>query len=68
LRKHVLIEKEVQREFYNWGQCYDFESLKRLFTENGLYISDTYSDVAGAPYTEDSEEIAVVAKRVEDSQ
>ena len=59
--KYSIVGKGKQFEIFNWNQCYSIESLNALFLENGLEISEYYSDVAGSPYKDDSTKIAVVA-------
>jgi hypothetical protein len=51
-------------ELYKWLQYYSLEDLKREFGNNGFCIEEYYSDVAGAPYTSNSNEIAIVARKV----
>lgn len=63
LSKETIIEEDRQLEVYLWNQCYSLQSLEREFTENGLQIVDSYSDVAGTPFKEDSLQFAVVARR-----
>ena len=48
---------------YNWLQCYSKDSLRNEFEENGFNVEELYSDVAGKPFTSESTEIAVVAKK-----
>ena len=48
---------------YNWLQCYSNDSLRNEFEENGFKIEELYSDVAGKPFTSESAEIAIVAKK-----
>ncbi len=63
LGKHTIVEKERTREIYNWLQCFSPESLKEEFDQNGFRITEHYSDVAGTPYSTDSKETAIVAKK-----
>lgn len=62
LDKYTIVEEESTKTLYNWLQYYNLERLKKEFLLNGLKIENVYSDVAGSPYTGNSEEIAVVAK------
>ena len=64
LGKHTIVEKARTREIYNWLQCFSLESLKEEFEQSGFRITEHYSDVSGTPYSPDSKEIAVVAKKV----
>jgi SAM-dependent methyltransferase len=63
LSKYTIIEKERMREIFNWLQCYNLDSLKKEFQENGFEIVEHYSNVAGESYKTDSMEIAVVARK-----
>jgi len=64
LDKYTIIEESRKRVVYNWLQCYSKDSLRNEFEENGLAISEVYSDVSGAEYHQESLEIAVVAKLI----
>jgi cyclopropane fatty-acyl-phospholipid synthase-like methyltransferase len=64
LDKYTIIEESRTWEVYNWLQYYSLESLREEFEESGLRITEHYSDVAGAPYSSDSTEIAVVARKI----
>lgn len=59
--KYTLIEESRVLEIYVWNQCYNTESLKELFGENGFQIREFLSDVAGTPLEDDTRWIAVVA-------
>jgi len=63
LDKYTIVEEARTRSVYNWIQCYDPESLRREFEECGFEACDLYSDVAGTPYSDDSAEIAVAARK-----
>jgi len=61
LDKYTIVEKDRTRTVYNWLQCFDEESLRNEFDENGLQIIELYSNVAGAAFAVDSDTIALVA-------
>ena len=63
LVKQTIIEQDRELEILHWAQCYSLQSLKKEFANNGLRIAESYSDVAGSPFTEDSDVIAVVARK-----
>lgn len=63
LDKYTLIEKKGVRTFYNWLQYYDRQYLTDLFEENGFTIECCYGDLAGRPYSDDTLEIAVAARK-----
>lgn len=63
LDKYTIIKKEHVRTVYNWLQYFSPESLKEEFTECGFVVEEFYSDVAGTPFSQESSEFAVVAKK-----
>jgi len=63
LDKYTIIEESRKHVVYNWLQCYSKDSLRNEFEENGFKIEELYSDVAGKPFTSESAEIAIVAKK-----
>lgn len=64
LDKYSIIEKTRTRVVYNWLQYFNMDSLKSEFEENGLTITEIYSNVSGEDYNQESLEIAVVAKLI----
>jgi len=64
LDKYTLIEAGRTRTVYNWLQYFSIDALKREFAECGFTIKDFYSDVAGSPFSPESKEFAVVAKKL----
>ena len=63
LDKYTIIENPGKRIVYNWLQYFSDASLRAEFEENGFVIEGFYSDVAGKPFSSDSPEIAVVARK-----
>ncbi len=63
LDKYTIVERNRQREIYNWLQYFTPESLEREAHAAGLEIDEVYGDVAGNPYAADAAEFAVVMKR-----
>ena len=64
LDKYTIIEAGRTRTIYNWFQYFSPDALKKEFTDNGLTISELYSNVAGSPFDTGADEFAVVARRV----
>lgn len=64
LDKYTIMESNRTRTVYNWLQCFTPDEIEREFRECGLRVEELYSDVAGAPYDRQSEEFAIVAKRL----
>jgi len=61
LDKYTIIEADRQWAVYNWLQYFDRERIEREFSAAGLKIAGVYGDVAGAPLTAASPDMAVVA-------
>jgi cyclopropane fatty-acyl-phospholipid synthase-like methyltransferase len=64
LDKYTIIEESQKRVVYNWLQYFSTDTLMKEFEENGFKVEELYSDVAGTPYSLDSTEIAIVAKKI----
>jgi cyclopropane fatty-acyl-phospholipid synthase-like methyltransferase len=64
LDKYTILEADRARTVYNWLQYFSAEDIEREFAEAGFGIASLYSDVAGAPYSAESGEFAVVARAV----
>nr|MDA3843913.1 class I SAM-dependent methyltransferase [Candidatus Kapabacteria bacterium] len=62
LSKHSIVEESSTRDFYNWMQCYNPETLQNEFMANGLRIKEFYSDAAGANYNCETSQFAVSAE------
>lgn len=61
LDKYTVIEKERTRIIYNWLQYFSLDSITKEIEESGLEVKEFFSDVAGAPFSKDSSEIAITA-------
>ncbi|MBA7650694.1 Ubiquinone biosynthesis O-methyltransferase [subsurface metagenome] len=64
LDKYTIIEASRTRIVYNWLQYFSPEALEREFVECGFAVEKLYSDVVGSPFDSESEEFAVVAKKL----
>jgi SAM-dependent methyltransferase len=64
LDKYTLIEAARTRTVYNWLQYFSSEDLEREFEKAGFAIEKLYSDVAGTTYDSQSDEMAIVAKKI----
>jgi len=67
LDKYTIIEESRTRVVYNWLQYFSQESLRKEFEENGFNAEEFYSDVAGAAISSESPDIAIVAKKSNDT-
>ncbi len=67
LDKYTIVDESRQWEIYNWLQYYTPETLELEARAAGLTVEAVYGDVAGNPYERESEEFAVVLKRLSDS-
>ena len=63
LDKYTIIEFEHTRHVYNWLQYFAAEDLEREFKEAGFFVKGFYSDVAGNPYNQKSNEFAIIANK-----
>ena len=64
LDKYTIIEAERTRTVYNWLQFFSPESLEKEFTDCGFSIERLFADVAGSPSDPESDEFAVVARKI----
>ena len=63
LDKYTIVDESPKRVVYNWLQCYSKHSIRNEFEENGFNVEKLYADVAGKPFTSESTEFAIVAKK-----
>lgn len=63
LDKYTIFEASRVRTVYNWLQYFTPEDLKAEFKESGFTIEGFFSDVTGTPFTAESKEFAVIAKK-----
>ena len=61
LEMYTIIERARTRLIYNWLQHFSRASISEEFEAAGLRIEEFYSDVAGGPYSDSSDEIAIIA-------
>ena len=62
--KYTIIEAERTRTIYNWLQYFSPEDVEREFAACGFAIENYYADVAGTPFSSQSREFAVIAKKL----
>jgi len=67
LDKYTIIEKARTRIVSNWLQYFTQDSLRKEFEENGFEAAEFYSDVAGATFSPESPDIAIVARKTENT-
>ncbi len=67
LDKYTIVEEARTRVIYNWLQCFSRDSITMEFEQNGLKIEEVYSDVAGTPFSSNSSEFAIVARKKENT-
>ncbi len=63
LDKYTIYNKNEKRLVYNWFQCFNEQSIKKVFDENNLQITELYSNVSGDMYNCETNEFAIVAQR-----
>lgn len=64
LDKYTIVEASQIKTIYNWLQYFSLESIKKEFQETGFIIAEYYSDIAGTPFSTDSNEFAIVAHKI----
>jgi cyclopropane fatty-acyl-phospholipid synthase-like methyltransferase len=64
LDKYTIIEAARSRTVYNWLQYFSPGDLEEEFKQCGFAVEGYYSDVAGTPFTPESKEFALVAKKL----
>jgi len=63
LDKYTIIEPTRERTVYNWLKYFTPEEVEKEFAEGGFKIEKLYSDVAGTPFDNKSQEFAVIATK-----
>jgi SAM-dependent methyltransferase len=63
LDKYTIVEESRIRTVYNWIQCFSPASLETELIDSGFEIEALHSDVAGAEFSGESPEFAVVGIR-----
>lgn len=63
LDRYEIVEADRTRTFYNWLQYYDPETLAAELGRSGFEIHTRMADLAGATFSRDSFEFAVIARR-----
>jgi cyclopropane fatty-acyl-phospholipid synthase-like methyltransferase len=64
LDKYTLVEATHTQTVYNWLQYFTPEAIENELAECGFALEMLFSDVAGSPYSPETAEFAVVAKRL----
>lgn len=67
LDKYTIIEEYRTRVVYNWLQYFSCDSLQEEFEENGFEAEAFYSDVAGSTFSPESPDIAIVARKTQNT-
>jgi len=63
LDKYTIVERDRQREIYNWLQYFSPQSLQCEVAAAGLEVEEVLGDVAGHSFDTGNSEFAVVVKR-----
>jgi len=63
LDKYTIVEPEKKRVIYNWLQYFSLESITQELASSGFKVEAHYANVAGDPYSNDSNEVAIVARK-----
>jgi len=67
LDKYTIIEETRTRVVYNWLQYFSQDSLQKEFEENGFEAKEFYSDVSGSIFSPESPDIAIIARKAENT-
>ncbi len=63
LDKYTIIEQTRTRVIYNWLQYFSRDTLREELEKSGFEVEEFYSDVAGTPFSPESNDIAIVARK-----
>ena len=63
LDKYTIVEPGKKRVIYNWLQYFTLESITQELASSGFKVEAHYANVAGDPYSDNSTEVALVARR-----
>ena len=63
LDKYTIVEPGRTRVIYNWLQYFSLEAITQELEGNGFKVEAHYANAAGEPYSDDSSEIAIVARK-----
>jgi len=63
LDKYTIVEPSNKRVIYNWLQYFSLESIIQEVESSGFKVEAHYANVAGDPYSDNSTEVAIVARR-----
>lgn len=63
LDKYTIVEPSRTRVIYNWLQYFSPETLTQELESGGLVVEHRLSDVAGTPFSETSQEMAIIARK-----
>lgn len=62
LDKYTIVEPTRTWNIYNWLQHFTLESLSQELASCHLVVEEVYGDIAGANYSEDTEEMAIIVR------
>jgi cyclopropane fatty-acyl-phospholipid synthase-like methyltransferase len=65
LDKYTIVETDRIKTIYNWLQCFSPEDIRKELVDCEFKVENYYSDVAGSPFDPESEEFAVIARKVQ---
>ncbi len=65
LKQHIIVQEGTVVNVYNlWEQCYTIDSITSLLNDNGFEVVTIVSDLTGTVFSEQSNSIGVVAKKI----
>ncbi len=61
LDRYIVIDDNNIKIYHNWFHDYDLETIRQVLSRAGFELINTWNDLAGTPYQEGGEWIAIVA-------
>lgn len=61
LDRYIVIDDASIKTYHNWFHDYDLATIRRVLQKAGFEIIHHWNDLAGTPYQEDGEWLAIVA-------
>lgn len=65
LAHYTIIEENSTWDVYNWLQYFSLDDLKKELNENGFKIVGKYKNLKGDPFTEKSNDMAILCQKLD---
>ncbi|MGD9142235.1 MAG: class I SAM-dependent methyltransferase [Dehalococcoidia bacterium] len=63
LNQYIIIDSDNVKVYNNWFHDYDLKTIRQVLHRAGFKVIHAWNDLAGSPYKEGGEWIAIVAER-----